>query len=584
MGPLDLSKSTIYIADDEPANRSLLQAILTRGGLPAATAFADGGSLLAAIEIAEPDLVLLDMRMPGMGGQEVIEALRSRRSDSFLPVLVLSAEDGPAARHRALEAGANDYVTKPFDPREVLLRARNLLETRHLHSLLADRNVDLVGQVETTSRNLADREREWGQQATSLSSLLARETPEATADAICREMARLPGVASVILAVLDAAGNGVPLGHTEGTDIRIAVNRPLAGDLLARWRERVDSGPWVGRPEAVFGPSLNRQPHAERTGLAIIPLRTGTDLLGAIVLSTELAEGPAYLASRLPVYESFGAVAAALLAPDVIARQHTDALRLDIDEVLEAGAFWPVFQPVVALGSEQVVGFEALTRFDDGARPDRRFADASAVGLGLELELASLKAAISAAVALPSDAWLSVNVSPELVLAGSDLRTILRAADRPIVLEVTEHVPIDDYPAFRAAAAALGSGLRFAVDDAGAGFASFRHIVELNPDFVKLDIELVRRIDRDAIRQALVAGIVFFARKSGCQLIAEGIETLAERATLRSLGVDLGQGYLLGRPKPPTSQQEHPTAATARQQTVGRGANPTPRSVAPARR
>jgi EAL domain-containing protein (putative c-di-GMP-specific phosphodiesterase class I) len=115
---------------------------------------------------------------------------------------------------------------------------------------------------------------------------------------------------------------------------------------------------------------------------------------------------------------------------------------------------------------------------------------------------------------------------------------------------VTEHVAIEDYGAFRTAVKSLGSRVRVSVDDAGAGFASFRHILELRPDFVKLDIGLVREIDHDDVRQALVAGIVYFARKSGCQLIAEGIETTGERDQLRTLGVDLGQGYLLGRPAP----------------------------------
>ena len=119
-----------------------------------------------------------------------------------------------------------------------------------------------------------------------------------------------------------------------------------------------------------------------------------------------------------------------------------------------------------------------------------------------------------------------------------------------VILEVTEHVAIEDYAAFRAAVTAVGPDIRVSVDDAGAGFASFRHILELHPDFVKLDIALVRDIDLDNVRQALVAGIVYFARKSGCLLIAEGIETTGERDLLRSLGVDLGQGYLLGRPAP----------------------------------
>jgi EAL domain-containing protein (putative c-di-GMP-specific phosphodiesterase class I) len=88
------------------------------------------------------------------------------------------------------------------------------------------------------------------------------------------------------------------------------------------------------------------------------------------------------------------------------------------------------------------------------------------------------------------------------------------------------------------------------VDDAGAGYASFRHILELRPELVKLDVGLVRGVDTDPGRQALVAGIVYFAQKSGCRLVAEGIEQESERAILQELGVDFGQGYLLGRPAP----------------------------------
>jgi EAL domain-containing protein (putative c-di-GMP-specific phosphodiesterase class I) len=119
---------------------------------------------------------------------------------------------------------------------------------------------------------------------------------------------------------------------------------------------------------------------------------------------------------------------------------------------------------------------------------------------------------------------------------------------RQVVLEISEHTAIHDYGALIAAAHSLDGELRFAVDDAGAGYASFRHILELRPDLVKLDIGLVHRIDDDDVRQSLVAGIVYFAQKSGCRLVAEGVETEAERRTLQGLGVDLGQGYLLGRP------------------------------------
>jgi EAL domain-containing protein (putative c-di-GMP-specific phosphodiesterase class I) len=116
------------------------------------------------------------------------------------------------------------------------------------------------------------------------------------------------------------------------------------------------------------------------------------------------------------------------------------------------------------------------------------------------------------------------------------------------VLEVTEHEAIGDYAELRSAIGALGSGVRVAVDDAGAGAANFSHLVELRPQFVKIDLGLVRGVDTDLARQALVVALLHFASATDCQVIAEGIEKDAERTTLRRLGVQLGQGYLLGRP------------------------------------
>jgi EAL domain-containing protein (putative c-di-GMP-specific phosphodiesterase class I) len=102
--------------------------------------------------------------------------------------------------------------------------------------------------------------------------------------------------------------------------------------------------------------------------------------------------------------------------------------------------------------------------------------------------------------------------------------------------------------AFRAAIAALERPVQLAVDDAGAGFASFRHILELDPAFVKLDRSLVQGIDGDPTKQALVAGMRHFARATHRRLIAEGVETDAEAAALAALDVRLAQGYLFGRP------------------------------------
>lgn len=127
--------------------------------------------------------------------------------------------------------------------------------------------------------------------------------------------------------------------------------------------------------------------------------------------------------------------------------------------------------------------------------------------------------------------------------------SLIGTTSRRLILELTEHVPIDDYAALREAIGKLGD-VGIAVDDAGAGYSSLHHILELRPTFVKLDISLVRGIDADDLRQAMVAGIDYFALRSGCHLIAEGIESEGEAAALERLGVEFAQGYLFGRPQP----------------------------------
>jgi EAL domain-containing protein (putative c-di-GMP-specific phosphodiesterase class I) len=196
------------------------------------------------------------------------------------------------------------------------------------------------------------------------------------------------------------------------------------------------------------------------------------------------------------------------------------------------------------------VGYEALTRFDDGVAPDVRIAEAFAAGLGQDYELAAVAHAATRSEELPDGVFVGFNISPMVVIDAADALRRALPANRPVVIEVTEHVPIDDYRILREAVRSLGD-VRLAVDDAGAGFASMRHILELEPAYVKLDMSIVRGIHEDQLRQALAAGLVYYAIRSGFRLIAEGIEEQAEADILQVLGVDLGQGYLFGRPGPP---------------------------------
>jgi EAL domain-containing protein (putative c-di-GMP-specific phosphodiesterase class I) len=254
------------------------------------------------------------------------------------------------------------------------------------------------------------------------------------------------------------------------------------------------------------------------------------------------------LERHLTALTHFGALASGLLGPGLDAHQRDADLRADIERTIREQAFTPVFQPIVRLTTGEAIAYEALTRFADGSPPEGRFADAATVGLGIELETAALGVALENARALPDGLILSLNVSPSFVLDHRSLGKVLGRAGRPLILELTEREPIDDYAALRAAIARLDL-VEWAVDDAGAGYASLRHIIELRPRYVKLDRGLVTGINGDPIRQALVTGMLHFASSIGVEIIAEGIETEAERLTLRELGVVLGQGFLFGRPR-----------------------------------
>ena len=162
---------------------------------------------------------------------------------------------------------------------------------------------------------------------------------------------------------------------------------------------------------------------------------------------------------------------------------------------------------------------------------------------------ATLLAAVERATTLPGGAWVSLNASAKL-LTRRDMRDAVSSLDRLVVVELTEHERIDDYEMVTDALAGFKPGTRLAVDDAGAGYASMRHILTLRPDLIKLDRDWVEAIEGDAARQALVAGLQHFAQSLGAKLVAEGIETEPELDTLRRIGVELGQGYLFARPAP----------------------------------
>jgi diguanylate cyclase (GGDEF)-like protein len=534
--PSTATDSPILVVDDDAATRELVAIALRRAGFDVLEA-ASGEAALGLIEGAAIGLVVLDMSMPGMSGTDVILALRERPQTATLPIILLTGKGEEYPLITSLGAGADDYLTKPVRLDELVARIR-----AHLR-----RSTAWSSAVEEELHNRLAVVEAFGH-------LTLSPVPEEAAEAVVAELARRTACDFIAVTqflrgdrLRELATYNRIAGVRRGGEL---LGPNLTRDLVARARQ----GPWV---EDIVPPAdvvhTAAFAAADIDSSAGAPIYAGDKLVGLLVLGVSgEARGPtpARNAGLLAAAIDYASILSVVAGPALADQREMAEVRSRLEHVLTKREFHPVFQPIVELESLAIVGYEALTRFTDGTRPDLRFTEAASVGLGPDYELAAIEAALTAASNLPEEAFLTLNVSPGLVLeSGRRLRKLIRATSRRLILELTEHVPIDDYAALREAIRKLGD-VGIAVDDAGAGYTSLRHILELRPTFAKLDISLVRGIEADELRQALAAGLDYFSMRSGFHLIAEGVESEDEATVLRRLGVEFAQGYLMGRPAP----------------------------------
>jgi len=231
-------------------------------------------------------------------------------------------------------------------------------------------------------------------------------------------------------------------------------------------------------------------------------------------------------------------------------------------EIIDSGSVTTLVHPLFDLETMDVIGYEALSRGpadSEFERPDKLFRVAYDADLVVRLERLCRRKALEAAMDLTEGHLLFMNIEPESI-GDPDLREVLTSRrlsdagvtpDR-IVLEITERTAICDFEAFRSTLEYLRAlGFHCAIDDAGAGYGSLQCLAEVRPDWLKIDISLVRGCDGDGIRSQLISSLVSFADTVGVSLVAEGIETVDELHTLRELGVRYGQGFLFTEPVAP---------------------------------
>ena len=355
-------------------------------------------------------------------------------------------------------------------------------------------------------------------------------------------------------------------GESSTFGVTVGGSLPLDGSFCVRVMDgRIRSAV----PDASAEPEVRdlAVTHAARLGSYVgVPVRfSDGDFFGMLCCVSH--EASQELGPRdVRFLEMISDLVAERLELDRAERQQREDIERRTNGAIAAEAFDVYLQPIVRLADLTTVGYEALARFHGAlARtPDVWFNESASVGLGPALDLAVVGTALRTLSSIPAGVYLSVNVTPE-TLGDRRLATLLQPYGRRLVVEVTEHAEIEDYRKLAHAAAPIRArGVRLAVDDAGAGFATFRHIVQLAPDIIKADITLTRGVDHDPARRALVRALVGFAQDTSAILVSEGVETKAERDTLMDLGVTVGQGYLLGRPAPPNSWFGQPPVSRRR--------------------
>jgi EAL domain-containing protein (putative c-di-GMP-specific phosphodiesterase class I) len=313
-------------------------------------------------------------------------------------------------------------------------------------------------------------------------------------------------------------------------------------------------------PELI--PDTSQEPFA-----MALPITAAANIRSHISVPIRLPDGRAYgmfccvgfqanpslNARDLQTMRAFADLAAFEINRDLVIAEVAGQKRERIGGVIDSSEFSIVYQPIWDMRGRQAVGFECLTRFSAAPSrpPNEWFCEAAEVGLGPVLELAAIRAALGAFGSLPSHLHLAMNASVETIMSAEFADLMKELPPERIVLEITEHTDVNDYgDLMRALQPLRDRGIKLAIDDAGAGYSSLRHILNLRPDYIKLDMGLIRHIDVDPARRALASALIAFARDTDCTIIAEGVETASEFATLQSLGVEQAQGYFLGRPMP----------------------------------
>ncbi len=537
-------RTRILVIDDDAELARIVGAALEAEGYECIVA----SSARVGLELAHsrhPHLILLDVGMPDMGGRQVCRELQFGHSKD-IPVVLLGTRQELHDAIAVRGAVASGRITKPLRPEHL---------TRLVRDLLRDALVfyDDITLLPTPAQVQAEVQRRFVQNAhlgmlyVTLEGIGALEQTQGfeVVDDVFRTVARrLIGARGSLLREDDlisvaTMGNGFLIllspSRDNGTlteDHVFAVKRRLEQQLVEGLEEELES--------ALFAK------------------------LGLFVGHARLTQSPKVRFRRALLEAVDSAVAS--LDRERDEAQHR--LRQEFDRVLEGQEISCVFQPILRLDGYEVIGYELLARGPEHTElhaPEVLFEVARQQGRVADLDRVCRMTAARHGCELPARYLRFINTEPISLFFHARSHEYIRefiagtpeALRSKTVIEITENAIIEDFEHMREVLRRIrGEGFLIAIDDAGAGYSGLQKMVEVESDFIKLDMSLTRTIEESVVRQRLVGTLRDFCQDAQIRLVAEGIETYAQLDVLRALGVGHGQGFLFAFPGSPYPLRE----------------------------
>ncbi len=581
-------RKNILIVDDKPDNLRLLSAMLTEQGYKVRSVIS-GTMALIGVRAAPPDLILLDINMPEMNGFEVCERLKADSETQAIPIIFISALDEVLDKVQAFAVGGVDYITKPFQMREVLARVENQLRLQELQHALQNLNAELEDRVQERTSQLAAEVQE---RREAQARLLHMATHDPLTDLPNRTLFMEQLTASLNTVKNQPAAQFAvlfldcdrfklvndSLGHLLGDQLLLAITdrlqtlcaeqvsllARLGGDEFTLLLTGIDSAnPAIELAEDIqqaFARPFILDEHEIFTSVSIgIALGSAQYDDPSFILRD--ADTAMYQAKASPTdsYKVFDA--------DMHARVRSRLqLENDLRRALENNEFELVYQPIIALAEQRLQGFEALLRWNHPQQgvvsPLDFIPICEETGLILPLGEWVLNTACQQLqtwcqqTALASALSMSVNFSTRQLTQLHQLPDLIaqvlykaQLSAQHLKVEITESALMENPNAVAQLLQRLqAQGLSICIDDFGTGYSSLSYLHQFPINQLKIDQTFIGRLDQETESQTIVRVILDLANTLGLTVVAEGIETKTQQQWLVQQGCQLGQGYWFSHP------------------------------------